>query len=180
MIPSKKEKGETLLSIPALVKHFPVAILFIWPGAIALSRVLINTGASGVFASWLEPIIEGGTIPAIIGIGAVSTTLSQFTSDTAAAGILVPLIMDAFHNWNNLEYGAVAFIWIAGASLSWSFAVVSASGAQAIVAGFGANIKRLFTYGLALAGISIIVTAIYFIITIGILQLPFYTMPPGM
>jgi sodium-dependent dicarboxylate transporter 2/3/5 len=180
IIPSKQQKGEAILTVPTLVQNFPAAILFIWPGAVALGRVLSKTGANEVFASWMQPLIDAGTIPAIIGISAGSTFLSQFATDTAAAGILIPLVMEAFNNWAGLEKGAVAFIWIAGASLSWSFAIVSATGAQAIVAGFGANIKRMFTYGLAVATISSVVTILYFIVTVDILKLNFYTMPPGM
>ncbi len=179
VVPSKKE-GEALLTIPTVVQYFPVAILFIWPGAIALGRVISKTGADVVFAGWLQPLIDAGTIPAIIGISAGSTFLSQFISDTAAAGVLIPLAIEAFNNWAGLEKGSVAFVWIAGASLSWSFAVVSATGAQAIVAGFGSNIKRMFYYGMLVAVVSSIVTILYFVITVGILKLPFYTMPPGL
>ena len=71
---------------------------------------------------------------------------------------MIPLVIEAFKNWHNLPFGAVAFIWIAGASLSWSYAVASSTGAQGIVAGFGANLRRMFLHGLVAAVISIIVT----------------------
>ncbi|MFZ5650361.1 MAG: SLC13 family permease [Bacillota bacterium] len=176
--PSVKEKGESVLSLETLKAHFPVAILFIWPGAIALGRVLQQTGASKVFASWMQPMLDAGTIPAIFAISLGSTMLSQFVSDTAAAGILVPLMIDAFKNWGGLQYGAVAFIWISSAALSWSFAVVSATGAQAISAGYGANIKRMFVYGIYVAIICALVTTLYFVVTVGIMNWSFYTMPP--
>lgn len=180
IIPSIKEKGETLLSVPSVVSSFPVAILFIWPGAVALGRVLKETGASAVFGTWLQPMIDAGTIPAILAVSVGSTMLSQFVSDTAAAGILIPLVIEAFNNWAGLEYGAVAWVWIAGAALSWSFAIVSATGAQAIAAGFGANIKRMFVYGMMIAVLTSVITTLYFIVTIGILKLDFYILPPGM
>ncbi|MTI84478.1 MAG: SLC13 family permease [Firmicutes bacterium] len=180
LVPSKGEKGRTLLDVPMLVKGFPAAILFIWPGAVALGRVLNKTGAAEVFASWMQPLVDAGSIPAIAGLSVFSTFLSQFVSDTAAAGIVVPLVMEVFHSWNGLEYGSVAFMWVAGAALSWSFAIVSATGAQAIAAGYGANIKRMFYHGMVVAVIASVVTTLYFVVTIGILKLPFYTMPPGM
>ncbi|HAG07770.1 MAG: Citrate transporter [Clostridia bacterium 62_21] len=179
LIPSKKENGETILSVPTLVQHFPAAILFIWPGAVALGRVLDKTGAGEVFASWIQPLIDAGTIPAIVGVSAGSTFLSQFTTDTAAAGVVIPLVLKAFHSWNGLAQGSVPWVWIAGASLSWSFAIVSATGAQAIVAGFGANIKRMFTYGMMVATLCVLVTILYFVVTVGMLQLDFYIQPPG-
>ena len=180
VIPSKQEKGEALLTVPTVVQNFPAAILFIWPGAVALGRVLSKTGADVVLAGWIQPLIDAGTITAIVGLSAGSTFLSQFATDTAAAGILIPIVMEAFNDWAGLEQGSVAFIWVAAASLSWSFAVVSATGAQAIVAGFGSNIKRMFIYGMLVAFVCSIITILYFVITIGILKLPFYTMPPGL
>ena len=179
LIPSVREKGQTILSLETLQAHFPVAILFIWPGAIALGRVLQQTGASKVFASWMQPMLDAGTIPAIFVISLGSTMLSQFVSDTAAAGILIPLVIDAFKNWGGSQYGATAFIWISGAALSWSFAVVSATGAQAISAGYGANIKRMFVFGMYVAVICALVTTLYFIVTVGVMNWSFYTMPPG-
>ncbi len=177
--PSKNSENENLLSIPTLVKHFPVAIIFIWPGAVALGRILNKTGASKVFAGWLEPFIGAGDIPAIIAITAGSNALSQMTSDTASAGVMIPLVIEAFKDWHGLKFGSVAMIWISGAALSWSYAVASATGAQGIVAGYGANLQRMFVYGILAAILSTTVTALYFIVTVGILGMDLYILPPG-
>jgi sodium-dependent dicarboxylate transporter 2/3/5 len=177
--PSKNNRGENLLSITTLVKHFPIAVIFIWPGAVALGRILTKTGASKVVAGWLQPFIGAGDVPAIAGFVTGSNIISQVTSDTAAAGVMIPLVIEAFKNWHDLQFGAVAFIWIAGASLSWSYAVASSTGAQGIVAGFGANLRRMFLHGLVAGVISIIVTILYFVITVAMLKLDFYIMPPS-
>jgi sodium-dependent dicarboxylate transporter 2/3/5 len=177
--PSKDNKGENILSIPTLTKHFPIAVIFIWPGAVALGRILTKTGASKVVAAWLQPFIGAGDISAIIAFTTGSNILSQVTSDTASAGVMIPLVIEAFKNWHSLEFGAVAFIWIAGCALSWSYAVASSTGAQGIVAGFGANLRRMFIYGIGAAIISIIVTILYFIFTVAILKMDFYILPPS-
>jgi sodium-dependent dicarboxylate transporter 2/3/5 len=101
------------------------------------------------------------------------------TSDTATAGVMMPLVIKAFSHWNGLEYGAVAFIWIAGASLSFSYATASATGAQGIVAGYGANLQRMFVYGIIGGVISIVITILYFWITVAVLKLDFYILPPS-
>lgn len=176
--PSRTNKGENILSIPTLVKHFPVAIIFIWPAAIALGRILTKTGAADVVATWLTPFIASGDIAAIVAFTVGPNMLSQVTSDTAAAGVMIPLVIDAFKGWHGLQYGAIAFIWIAGSALSWSYAVASSTGAQGIVAGFGANLKRMFYHGLGAAVLSVLVTIVYFIITVVILKLDFYILPP--
>lgn len=179
-LPSRNNKNENLLSIPTLVKHFPVAVIFIWPAAVALGRILTKTGASKVVGDWLQPFIGAGDIPAIIAFSAGSNMLSQITSDTAAAGVMIPMVIEAFKNWHGLEYGAVAFIWITGSALSWSYAVASSTGAQSIVVGFGANLKRMFLYGIVGAVISVAVTILYYIITVVVFGMDLYIMPPSM
>lgn len=91
----------------------------------------------------------------------------------------MPLVIKAFANWQGLEFGAVAFIWIAGASLSFSYAMASATGAQGIVAGYGANLQRMFVYGMIGGVISTAITILYFVIAVGVLKLDFYILPPS-
>lgn len=178
-LPSRSVKGENLLSVGTLVKHFPVAVLFIWPASVALGRILDKTGASAVFATWLQPFIAAGDLPAIAAFSVGPNALSQVTSDTAAAGVMIPLVIEAFKNWHGLQFGSVAFVWVAGSALSWSYAVASSTGAQGIVVGFGANLKRMFVYGMVGAGISVLVTILYYYIAIVVLGAEFYILPPS-
>jgi sodium-dependent dicarboxylate transporter 2/3/5 len=177
--PARSKKGENIISIPTLVQHFPITILFIWPASVALGTILNDTGVSAVFAQWLQPFIAAGDVAAISAVTIGSNGLSQVTSDTATAGVMMPLVIKAFSHWNGLEHGAVAFIWIAGASLSFSYATASATGANGIVAGYGANLQRMFVYGVIGGLISIVVTIVYFWITVAVLKLDFYILPPS-
>jgi solute carrier family 13 (sodium-dependent dicarboxylate transporter), member 2/3/5 len=177
--PARTRKGENIISIPTLVQHFPITILFIWPASVALGTILNDTGVSAVFAQWLQPFIAAGDVAAISAVTIGSNGLSQVTSDTATAGVMMPLVIKAFSHWNGLEYGAVAFIWIAGASLSFSYATASATGAQGIVAGYGANLQRMFVYGIIGGAISIVITIAYFWLTVAVLKLDFYILPPS-
>ncbi len=177
--PARSRKGENIISIPTLVQHFPITILFIWPASVALGTILNDTGVSAVFAEWLQPFIAAGDVAAISAVTIGSNGLSQVTSDTATAGVMMPLVIKAFSHWNGLEYGAVAFIWIAGASLSFSYATASATGAQGIVAGYGANLQRMFVYGIIGGVISIVITIAYFWLTVAVLKLDFYILPPS-
>ena len=142
-------------------------------------RILDQTGASAVFATWLQPFIAAGDLSAVIAFSAGPNALSQVTSDTAAAGVMIPLVIEAFKNWHGLPFGAVAFVWVAGSALSWSYAVASSTGAQGIVAGFGANLRRMFVYGMVGAGISVLVTILYYYIAIVVLGADFYILPPS-
>ena len=91
---------------------------------------------------------------------------------------MVPLAIEAMHNWHGLEFGAVAWVWITGASISWAYAVASATGAQGIVAGYGANLRTMFVWGLLAMVISVALTIAYFWLTIVVLGMDFYILPP--
>lgn len=180
-IPSRREPSETLVSIDSLKKHFPLAILFIWPASVALGRILNQTGASAVVGGWLESFVASGSdIMSIAAFSIGGNALSQVTSDTAAAGVMIPMVIETFKNWGGLQFGAVPFIWAVGSAISWSYAVASSTGAQGIVAGFGANLKRMFVYGLIGGLISVLVSTLYFIIAIAVFKSDFYLLPPGL
>lgn len=177
-LPSRNDQKESILSIPTLGKHFPVAILFLWPGAVALGRLLNQTGVSAVFAQWLKPVVASGDISAIAAFTIGPNLLSQFITDTAAAGVMIPLVIESMKNWHGMQFGAVPFVWVAGAGLAWAFAVASSTGAQGIVAGFGANLGRMFAYGMYGAIICIVTSFLYFVVTISILKMDLYLLLP--
>lgn len=177
--PSRKVKGESILSPQTLRDHFPVTILFMWPAAVALSKILGATGASAVFGQWLTPFVGISDGFSIVAWSVAANALSQVTSDTAAAGVMVPLAIEAMNHWNGLQFGAVPWVWITGAAISWSYAVASATGAQGIVAGYGANLRTMFLWGLAAAAISVAITILYFWLAVAILKLDFYILPPA-
>lgn len=180
-MPARREPGETIVSIDALKKHFPLAILFIWPASVALGRILNQTGASAVVGQWLGNMFSsGGDISAIVAFSLGGNALSQVTSDTAAAGVMIPIVIETFKNWGGMEFGAVPFIWAVGAAISWSYAVASSTGAQGIVAGFGANLKRMFVYGMIGGVLSVVVSTLYFIFFVAVLKSDFYLLPPGL
>ena len=176
--PSRNCPGETILSPTALSKHFPITILFMWPASVALSKILSATGAGAVFGQWILPFVGVNDTLSIIAWSVAGNALSQVTSDTAAAGVMVPLAIEAMHNWHGLEFGAVAWVWITGASISWAYAVASATGAQGIVAGYGANLRTMFVWGLLAMVISVALTIAYFWLTIVVLGMDFYILPP--
>lgn len=177
--PSRGVKGESILSPRTLRDHFPVTILFMWPAAVALSKILGATGASAVFGQWITPFVGISDGFSIVAWSVAANALSQVTSDTAAAGVMVPLAIEAMNHWNGLQFGAVPWVWITGAAISWSYAVASATGAQGIVAGYGANLRTMFLWGLAAAVISVAVTILYFWLAVVVLGLDFYILPPA-
>jgi len=57
--------------------------------------------------------------------------------------------------------------------------MASSTGAQGIAAGYGANLKRMFIFGMIGGLISIVVTILYFVVAIDVLHLDFYLQPPS-
>lgn len=176
-LPSKNAKGEAVLSPQTLRKYFPVTILFMWPASVALSKILSTTGAGAMVGQWLAPLVGQNDALSLVAWSVAANALSQVTTDTAAAGVMVPLAIASMDNWSGLEFGAVAWIWITGSAVSWSYAVASATGAQGIVAGYGANLRTMFVWGLAAAAISVGITILYFWVTVLLLRLDSYIMP---
>ena len=176
--PARNAKDETILSVKALREHFPITILFMWPASVALSKILATTGAGTVFGSWITPLVGINDTLSIVAWSVASNALSQVTSDTAAAGVMVPLAIESMANWRGLAFGAVPWVWVTGSAISWSYAVASATGAQGIVAGYGANLRTMFVWGMIAALISVLLTILYFWFTVVVLGLDFYIMPP--
>lgn len=177
--PSRAVRGECILSPKTLRDHFPVTILFMWPAAVALSKILGTTGASAVFGQWITPFMGISDTVSIATWSIAANALSQVTSDTAAAGIMVPLAIESMNHWNGLELGAVPWVWVTGAAISWSYAVASATGAQGIAAGYGANLRTMFVWGLAAAAVSVLITIVYFWLAIVVVGSDFYILPPA-
>ncbi len=65
---------------------------------IALVAVVVVVGFG------LQPFIGSGDVSAIVAFTAGSNFLSQMTSDTASAGVMIPLVIKAFANWHGLQY----------------------------------------------------------------------------
>ncbi len=176
-LPSKQNPGENILSGKSLKANFPVTILFMWPASVALSKILSKTGAGAVVGEYISTFIGQSDVVSLIAWSVAANALSQVTTDTAAAGVMVPLAIASMENWHGLEFGAVAWVWITGAAVSWSYAVASATGAQGIVAGYGANLRTMFVWGIAAAIISVVITIAYFWVTVLMLKMDSYILP---
>lgn len=177
-VPSRTCPGETVLSAQTLRKFFPVTIIFMWPASVALSKILSATGAGAVFSQWLAPFVGVNDTLSLFAWSLFPNLLSQVTSDTAAAGVMVPLAIEAMDSWRGLEFGAVAWVWVTGSAISWAYAVASATGAQGIVAGYGANLRTMFVWGIIACVLSVALTFAFFYVTVVWLGLDFYILPP--
>ncbi len=115
-------------------------VLFLFGGGLTLSAVLGQTGASKIMADGIVAIIEGGHFYLI---GLVVATfiifLTEFTSNTASAALLVPIFISIAQALNIDSLGLALII---GLGASCAFMLPVATPPNAIVFGTGAITQR--------------------------------------
>lgn len=70
--------------------------------------------------------------------------VTQITSNTAAAAIIVPITISTF---DRLGINSVPFVYVVGAAVNFGILLPSSSAGPAIAAGYGANLKTTFRQG---------------------------------
>ncbi len=111
-------------------------VLFLFGGGLTLSAVLGQTGASKIMADGIVSIIEGGHYY-IIGliVATFIIFLTEFTSNTASAALLVPIFISIAQA---LNMNALGLALIIGLGASCAFMLPVATPPNAIVFGTGA------------------------------------------
>ncbi|AHG86027.1 DASS family sodium-coupled anion symporter [Bibersteinia trehalosi] len=135
-------------------------VLFLFGGGLTLSAVLGKTGASKVMADGLVAVIEGGHYY-IIGllVAAFIVFLTEFTSNTASAALLVPIFISIAEALGMPPIGLALII---GLGASCAFMLPVATPPNAIVFGTG-QVKQseMIKAGIWLNLICILVIATY-------------------
>lgn len=149
-----------LASWKDLDSHTDWGVLLLFGGGLALSSLLQNSGASYILAVEVNNLV--GNMPPIIIIGAVATFiifLTEFTSNTASAALLVPVFATIA-----VELGLPkeALVLIIGIGASCAFMMPVATPPNAIVFGTG-EIKssEMLKAGFVLNILSVIVVTLY-------------------
>lgn len=114
-------------------------VLFLFGGGLTLSSVLENSGASKIMADGIVYLINGGhTYVMALIIAAFIVCLTEFTSNTASAALLVPIFISIAHALNMSPLG---FAMIIGLGASCAFMLPVGTPPNAIVYGTG-NVKQ--------------------------------------
>ena len=114
-------------------------VLFLFGGGLTLSAVLESSGASKIMADGIVFIIDGGHyyVMALI-VAAFIVSLTEFTSNTASAALLVPIFISIAHALNMPPLG---FAMIIGLGASCAFMMPVGTPPNAIVYATG-NVKH--------------------------------------
>lgn len=138
-------------------------VLMLFGGGLTLSAVLRDSGASKILADGIVFLIEGGHF-FLIGllVAAFIIFLTEFTSNTASAALLVPIFISIAQSLGMPELGLALII---GLGASCAFMLPVATPPNAIVFGTG-EIKQS---EMVRAGVVLNIISIFVIATIGYL-----------
>ena len=125
-------------------------LLYLFAGGAALGRILSETGAAREIAGLLVPYARGGGFFAVVLFSLLAIVVTQITSNTAAAAVTIPIAITTF---DQAGLDPMPFVYIMAAAVNCGFALPSSAGGPAVAAGYGVNLRTLFTGGLVLAGL---------------------------
>lgn len=144
-------------------KNTEWGVLMLFGGGLTLSSVLGQTGASKVMADGIVFLIEGGHFYLIgLLVAAFIIFLTEFTSNTASAALLVPIFISIAQALNMPPVGLALII---GLGASCAFMLPVATPPNAIVFGTG-QIKQS---EMVKAGFWLNIICIFVIATVGYL-----------
>lgn len=157
MVPAKSSNARALLNQDAL-RAFPLPVLLIWPGAIGLARILIESGTIDLLGQFVSQYLFV-SLTGVLMLGAVTVLVTNLTTNTAAAAALVPLVIGI-----TAEAGlpVAGFAYIVVGMLNISYGLPSANGCLAVSTGFGANVTTLIRHGTVLCVLNLVVATGYF------------------
>lgn len=136
-------------------------VLMLFGGGLTLSAVLRDSGASKILADGIVFLIEGGHFYVIgLLVAAFIIFLTEFTSNTASAALLVPIFISIAQSLGMPELGLALII---GLGASCAFMLPVATPPNAIVFGTG-QIKQS---EMVKAGVVLNIVSIFVIATLG-------------
>ena len=136
-------------------------VLMLFGGGLTLSSVLKNSGASQIMADGIVFLIEGGHFYMIgLIVAAFIIFLTEFTSNTASAALLVPIFISIAQTLGMPEIGLALII---GLGASCAFMLPVATPPNAIVFGTGAIKQR----DMIKAGVVLNLICVFVIATFG-------------
>ena len=161
-----RHKSKPLLDWNYAQSHMVWSLIYLFAGGSALGQILSETGTAQFLADGLIPFAGGGGFAAIVVFVVLTVVLTQITSNTAAIAIVVPVTISTFQS---LGMNPVPFVYIVAAAGNYGVMLPSSAGGPAIAAGYGVNVKTMFSWGLWLAALILI-----FIVATGYLLATFW------
>ena len=159
-----RHKGEPLLKWDYAQNHMAWGLFYLFAGGAALGEILSQTGTARFVADLLVPFAGGGGFRAVLVFSLMTMVITQITSNTAAIAIMVPITISTFQS---LGVNSVPFVYIVAVAGNCGLMLPSSAGGPAVAAGYGVNLKTMFSRGLWLTALlwSVIVLVGYLLVT---------------
>lgn len=145
-----RHNGEPLLKWEYAQKHMAWGLFYLFAGGAALGEILSQTGAAKLVADMLMPFAGGGGFRAVLIFSLMTVVMTQVTNNTAATAIMVPITISTFQS---LGLNPIPFVYIVAVSGNCGLMLPSSAGGPAVAAGYGVNLKMMFSRGLWLAAL---------------------------
>jgi len=149
--------GEPLLKWDYAQKHMQWGLFYLFAGGAALGEILSQTGTAKLVADTLMPLAGSGGFRAAVIFSLMTMVVTQITSNTAAVGIMVPITISTFQG---LGMNPVPFVYIVAVAGNCGLMLPSSAGGPAVAAGYGVNLKMMFSKGAWLTAFLWIVIAL--------------------
>ena len=152
-----RHNGEPLLKWDYAQQHMQWGLFYLFAGGAALGEILSQTGTAKLVADTLMPLAGGGGFPAVLIFSLMTMVVTQITSNTAAVGIMVPITISTFQS---LGINPVPFVYVVAVAANCGLMLPSSAGGPAVAAGYGVNLKTMFSKGVWLAALLWMVIAL--------------------
>jgi sodium-dependent dicarboxylate transporter 2/3/5 len=137
--------GKPLVTWSYAQKNMMWGLFYLFAGGIALGRILEESGAARLVADALVPYAGGGGFVAVAVFSVLTMIITQITSNTAAVAIAVPITISTFQT---LGMNPIPYVYIVTIVGNCGFILPSSAGGPAVAAGYGINLRTMFTKGL--------------------------------
>lgn len=152
-----RHRGEPLLTWEFAQKHMSWGLFYLFAGGAALGEILSQTGTAKLVADLLVPFAGAGGFRAVLVFSLMTIVVTQITNNTAAVGIMVPITISTFQS---LGMNPVPYVYIVAVAGNCGVMLPSSAGGPAVAAGYGVNVKTMFSKGVWLALILWLVIAV--------------------
>lgn len=150
----KRENGERMMTWKSVEKNIVWDMIYIFGGGLAIGVMLKNSGADQVIGNLMNSFGVNGGFVMILIIVAVTVIMSDITSNTAAAGIAVPIVIAMCGSTIN----PVPYILAATIGINLSYMLPTSI--RAIPVGFGLSPKFMLKKGVPLTVVVILLMSI--------------------
>ncbi len=142
-----RHHGEPLLKWDYAQAHMSWGLFYLFAGGAALGEVLSQTGTAKLVADMLIPFAGAGGLRAVLVFSLMTMIVTQITSNTAAVAIMVPITISTFQS---MGLNPVPYVYIVAVAANCGLMLPSSAGGPAVAAGYGVNLKMMFSQGLRL------------------------------